>query len=114
MTVVATQTHSNGIGGTFTQTYQYEQAREHLQGRGFLGFATRTLTDSRNGLRLEELYLQDPAEYQFIGALATVRLKQPAGTVIREQVNTWGKFTFGKWHYRASLPLCEHADRAPV
>jgi RHS repeat-associated protein len=95
MTVVATQTSSNGIGGTFTLTYQYEQAREHLQGRGFLGFAKRTVTDSRNGLRVEESYLQDPAEYQTIGAPATIRVKQPSGTLIREQVNTWSKLTFG-------------------
>jgi RHS repeat-associated protein len=95
MTVVGTQTNSNGIGGTFTQTYQYEQAREHLQGRGFLGFAKRTLTDSRTGIRIEESYLQDASEYQTIGARSAIRIRQPSSTLISEQVNTWSKFTFG-------------------
>jgi hypothetical protein len=36
----------NGIGGARTTSYFYTQARAHLQGRGYLGFATMSATDS--------------------------------------------------------------------
>ncbi|HSC08278.1 MAG TPA: FG-GAP-like repeat-containing protein [Steroidobacteraceae bacterium] len=94
MWVARTQTSSNGIGGTYTLTHSYESARLHLQGRGSLGFGKHTVIDSRNSIRTEETYLQNPAEYQAIGALDLLRLKQGSGTLIAESDNTWSKLTY--------------------
>jgi RHS repeat-associated protein len=92
--VVSSYTSTDGAGGTYSMTYSYQQARMHLQGRGYLGFNKRTTTDSRNGVRVEETYLQDPAEYQAIGAPSLVQVKQSSGTLIRQITNNWLKLTY--------------------
>jgi RHS repeat-associated protein len=48
--VVGDLSASDGIGGTYTQTFHYWGARLHVQGRGFEGFYARRMIDSRNGL----------------------------------------------------------------
>lgn len=48
--VVGQLSASDGIGGTYTQTFHYWGARLHVQGRGFEGFYARRMIDSRNGL----------------------------------------------------------------
>ncbi len=48
--VVDQFTASDGIGGTFQNQFWYFGARIHVQGRGFEGFATRRVFDSRSGL----------------------------------------------------------------
>jgi RHS repeat-associated protein len=65
------------VGGTaHTLTYSYANARRHLQGRGFLGMGSRTVTDSRNGIHTTETYRQD---FPFVGAMATATTRQPPG-----------------------------------
>jgi len=49
MSVVSEHTVSNGIGGTARYTYQYSDARIHSLGRGWLGFASRAITDMQTG-----------------------------------------------------------------
>ena len=50
MPVVATYTQSDPSSlGAYTFTYTYTDARVDTQGHGFLGFASRTVTDGRNG-----------------------------------------------------------------
>jgi hypothetical protein len=66
----------------------------HLQGRGFLGFGKHTVIDSRNNLRKEENFLQNPAEYQAIGLPSLVQLKQSNGTLIAEVQHTWNKLSY--------------------
>jgi YD repeat-containing protein len=41
---------SDGLGGTYRNAFQYTGAQLHLQGRGFLGFATQRIEDTRSGL----------------------------------------------------------------
>ena len=48
MQVVSTFTQSDGIGGSYNLAYAYSGAQLDPKGRGFLGFATVTTTDSRN------------------------------------------------------------------
>jgi RHS repeat-associated protein len=48
--VVSEFSGSDGLGGTYRNAFQYTGAQMHLQGRGFLGFATQRIEDSRNGL----------------------------------------------------------------
>ncbi len=53
MYVVSTVTYSdpsNPPNGTYTRTHSYSAALNSLDGRGFAGFATHTVVDSRNGL----------------------------------------------------------------
>ena len=45
--VVSQVVQSDGIGGTYTQTYTYGGARVNVQGRGFEGFQTQQIQDSR-------------------------------------------------------------------
>ena len=94
MWVARTQTSSDGIGGTYTLTHSYESARLHLQGRGSLGFGKHTVIDSRNNIRTEETFLQNPAEYQAIGALDLIQVKQSDGKRIVESDLTWNKVTY--------------------
>jgi len=46
--VVNQLTASDGIGGTYTQTFHYQNARANLQGRGFEGFQGFKVSDSRS------------------------------------------------------------------
>jgi len=48
----------------------------HAQGRSFLGMESRTVTDNRNSVFTTETYRQD---FPYIGAPATVTVKQPGG-----------------------------------
>ncbi|HZF27213.1 MAG TPA: FG-GAP-like repeat-containing protein, partial [Steroidobacteraceae bacterium] len=94
MYVVSNYTATAGNLGTYTMTYTYQQARQHLQGRGFLGFSKRTETDGRNYVRSETTYLQDPAEYQAIGAPSLLQVRQNSGELILEVASTWNKVTY--------------------
>lgn len=61
MYVVAQATFSdpsNPPNGTYTRTYSYSGALESLTGRGFAGFATYTVLDSRNGLSETQTFNQ--------------------------------------------------------
>jgi len=94
MYVVSSQVTSDGVGSTFTLTHTYEKARLHLQGRGYLGFGFHKVIDDRNGVRREETFLQNAAEYQSIGALDLLQIRQSDDTFISEVDNTWSKHTF--------------------
>ncbi len=48
--VVSEFSATDGIGGTYRNRLQYSGAQLHLQGRGFLGFATQRVEDTRTGL----------------------------------------------------------------
>ncbi len=56
--VVSQASQSDGIGGSFSNTFQYYGARIHRQGRGFEGFAKTRAVDLRNNLVHEVLYNQ--------------------------------------------------------
>ena len=86
-----TATDGSGAGTTFDQTFSYEAARKHAQGRGFLGYAKLTRTDSRNGIRDIGTFRQ---AFPYIGALASRELKQSDGTRISYTQNTWDTLAF--------------------
>ncbi|MGH8222468.1 MAG: SpvB/TcaC N-terminal domain-containing protein, partial [Woeseiaceae bacterium] len=71
--LVQTMQVSPAGGTSYTLTYKYFTAREHVQGRGYLGMGTREITDSRNGVFTTETFKQD---FPYTGALATVTVKQ--------------------------------------
>ena len=78
MQVVKQYTATDAIGGTYTVSESYVGARVHMRGRGFLGFRTRTETDSRNGVRSSWLYNQS---YPLTGTVVGLTLSQPNGNV---------------------------------
>ena len=47
--VVASTSSSDGVGGTRTLSYKYEDLRINLKGRGLLGFDLESTTDSKTG-----------------------------------------------------------------
>lgn len=93
--VVRQMRQTDGSGNaTYTETFQYEDGRVDLHGRGSLGFRKRVSTNSANGynIRTEETYRQD---FPFIGLIDNVVQKQSSGATFREQVNVWAALSTG-------------------
>lgn len=59
MKVVTSLKSENGIGGFNEQTYQYKNARFHLQGRGFQGFESIIVNNIAAGITTSTEYYQD-------------------------------------------------------
>lgn len=83
---------SNGVGGTYTVSYQYEGAKIHTRGRGFLGFHKRTVTDNRNAASVHTVYRQG---FPFTGMVLRTETRQPNGTLVSKTENTFNKKTWG-------------------
>ena len=95
VTVVTRVTQSEGNGGSFNSAFSYAGARSHVQGRNFLGFARRTVTDSRTGLVTVEDYQQDPLAFERLGKATAVTLQQAAGQPLVRRSLTWASSSFG-------------------
>ncbi|MGH8175826.1 MAG: RHS repeat-associated core domain-containing protein, partial [Steroidobacter sp.] len=104
MYVVARMTSTTGAGSTYHMTYAYEGGRLHLQGHGFLGFAKRTQTDSRNDVITEDTYLQDATRWEVLGAPSGTVVKQSDGTPMSETSLTWGVLTAGSGSTERRFP----------
>lgn len=90
--VVSQVTTSDGIGGTYNKTYTYSGGRQHLQGRGFLGFQQQTVTDSRSGAPVTKSYFK--TTFPHTGMLYQQDVFQSNGsTLISRTVNTTGLAT---------------------
>jgi RHS repeat-associated protein len=99
MYVVKALQRTDGVGGSYSLTYSYAGAHRNVQGRGFLGFATRTITDSRTGFVTTETYnntIDSSHGWELAGTLAESKLQQwaagpqsPAGPVLQDTVNQW-------------------------
>lgn len=87
MYVVGNVSTSDGIGGTFTQTYAYTGARRDISGRGLLGFQSRTVTDSRANAPVQKTYFQ--TAFPFTGMVSQQDVYQNNGTtLISHTINT--------------------------
>lgn len=100
--VVATATLA-GSDGPRQQAYFYEGARTHAQGRGFLGFARRTVTPANEHLVTVEDFLQDPAAFERIGAPSRITLQQRNGVPVARTAYTWGRQAFGNGHEKRAF-----------
>ena len=94
MYVVKQVQSTDGVGGHYTQTYTYTGAHRNVQGRGFLGFATRTIADSRTGVVTTESYNNTTDAsgngWELTGKLTEQKIQQWAGgPVLSDIVNTW-------------------------
>ncbi len=96
-------TDGTGTGSTVTQTFSYEGARRDAQGRGFLGFARRVVTDTSLGynLRTEVNYSQ---VFPYLGLVTAQSTKQASGTQIQQLNNTWSALTLGSGYEQARYP----------
>ena len=103
--VVSQMTASDGSGHDTTATlgFSYEAARRDLQGRGFLGFAKRTVIDSTLGYNLKsiETYRQD---FPYVGALASRERQQSTGTRLAYTANSWAALSYGTGYATRSYP----------
>jgi RHS repeat-associated protein len=94
MYVVKQLQSTDGVGGNFSLTYSYSGAHRNVQGRGFLGFTTRTITDSRTGFITTETYNNttnaDGSAWEFAGTLYERKVQQWAGgPTLSDTVNHW-------------------------
>lgn len=86
MYVVKQFTASDGIGGSYSVSESYAAARVHVQGRGFLGFASRTTTDGRNGIKSVTNFSQT---FPYIGLVTSSTTSQSSsGPAISQVTNT--------------------------
>ena len=105
--VVSSLTSSDGTGNnsTFSLTYTYETARLHLQGRGFLGFAKRTVVDDRLSYNFKTIdtYKQT---FPYIGVLESREQRQGGGAGSRFSFvqNTWSTLTWGSTNTARAYP----------
>ena len=107
--VVRSFTASTGIRmpSTYTQSYSYSGARINLQGRGFVGFASRRVVDSRNGLVSVTHFRQ---EFPYTGMLAQADSFQSDGsTLIERTQNALAVKTFGSGTEAHYFPFIERS-----
>ncbi len=83
--VVSAMTSPNGIGGTYASTYKYAGAQFHVTGRGFLGFASQTSTDSQTGVIQTTNFRQD---FPYIGKMSS-QTKVLSGVTLNSETNTY-------------------------
>ena len=102
--VVSRLTKSDGIGGTYRLSYTYEGAKAQALGRGFLGFARRSETDSRGGTVTVTDYLQDPAVYEQVGAVRAIAVFKSDGTPLGRTTHQWARLALGSGYEARSFP----------
>lgn len=100
MYVVKKLQSTDGVGGNYNLTYAYQGGHRDVQGRGFLGFAHRNITDSRTGFVTQETYNNtvgnDGTSWEFAGTLAESKVLQSAGgAVLQDTSNKWASFAPG-------------------
>ncbi len=101
--VVNSLSASNGIGGTYTNTFQYYGARVHRQGRGFEGFYSKRTQDSRNSLYGYEYFNR---LFPYTGTVFQSDLVQPDNTtLISRTQNTWTTHSYNPGTEARSFPF---------
>lgn len=86
MQIVANVTHSDGIGGTYSQSYWYEGAAIDRERRKHMGVASRKVTDSRDQSYRIDRYKREPP---FGGVRWKVELYQANGLLISEEATSF-------------------------
>src|SRR5690606_4273289 len=96
-------TRMTSEGGSRQESYYYEGAKLHAHGRGFLGFARRTITPGDAGpVRVEE-YLQDADAYATLGAPWRVTLQQRSGAPLLRTTTAWSRHSYGSGYESRSF-----------
>jgi len=87
-------TDGTGLGSTTTTRYSYGGLRQHLLGRGILGFATRTSVDTTQGddMHIDETRRQD---FPYTGLPVSVIVRQGSGAALSEISYAWSTLNLG-------------------
>lgn len=101
--VLASMKYGNTQNGFRTSNYEYQGAQYHLQGRGFMGYGKRTVTDVEKGITTEESYKQ---QFPFAGAVASSESYQAADPAkkLASNSNTWSQKTLSLFDDQIILP----------
>ena len=86
MYVVSETRSADGAGGQNIRSYSYEGAQMHTQGRGFLGFNKRLVSDATSGVTIDTTYRQD---FPFIGLVVGSDTKA-GGVLVAKEFNIYG------------------------
>jgi RHS repeat-associated protein len=109
--LVRTMTVTPAGSPAYSLEYKYSGARVHLQGRGYLGMASREIKDLRNGLTTTETYEQDFPKSGLL-ATRTVRQPTPGNQVIESVTNTYTVLTLDATAYNQRyLPYLSQSVR---
>jgi RHS repeat-associated protein len=113
--VVAKLRQSDGIGGSYDSDFSYSDARLHLQGRGFLGFSSRTSRDSRTGITTTESFSQDAGRFEMLGSMIARETRSANGTLLERTSLEWSYKVFGSGYEQRRFPyvagrLAEHFE----
>jgi RHS repeat-associated protein len=84
--VVKQYVSTDGVGGSYSVSASYQGAMINLQGRGFLGFTKRSLTDGRTGVKTEWTYNQT---FPKIGLPSEVKETQSNGKTVTDTVSAY-------------------------
>lgn len=91
-------TAPDGAGGTYTNTYSYFSGGEDIQGRGFSGFDTVKVVDSRDGIQHYRRFMQG---FPYSGMLFEEKSYQPGSTLITHRTNAYNSRILGtNRHFR--------------
>jgi RHS repeat-associated protein len=82
---------SNGVGGSYTLNYSYVGAEMHQQGRGFLGFRQRKVSDPQTNIVTTTSYDQ---EFPYIG-LVDEETRVHSSVTLSDVVNSYCDGTTG-------------------
>jgi RHS repeat-associated protein len=101
--VLATMKYGNSQNGFRSTNYEYQGAQYHLQGRGFMGYGKRTVTDVEKGITTEESYKQ---QFPFAGAVASSETYQASDPTkkLASSNNTWSQKTLSQFDDQIILP----------
>jgi YD repeat-containing protein len=92
---VVTRTERNAVTHTASRravSYEYEGARVDVAGRGFLGFASRTIRDEMTGKSETTQYRQD---FPYVGLPSSMTVKIAGGSTVTSETSLYGLRTFG-------------------
>ena len=82
MYVISSSSTSDGLGGLYSKRYFYEGLKVDVSGRGMLGFARTTVTDSQTGIVTKTEYSQDfPLIGMVLRSETTLNNKRLSGLV---------------------------------
>ena len=102
LSIVSSNVQSDGIGGNYTVSRYYQGAMVHRQGRGFVGFWSTNITDSRNGTWLYNYFEQ---VFPKTGQVYQLDQVQPNNaTLISRSQATWTSFSLGSGAELRYLP----------
>ncbi len=97
--VVASVAASNGVGTSYISYYAYGGAQADLRGRGFLGFASMTVTDNQTGIVQTTTY---NTLFPLTGSVATLTKKLGA-TTLNATTNTYDDQPLGNGRHFVAL-----------